>query len=92
MDKFIAIFARYGSIETEEKNNLKEAIHFFESISENGDGYELGIYDPINKTMHVPENMDIAGQDRESILKQKIGEFKDQSFEFDKIEFYGCVK
>ena len=84
----IAIYARYGRIEQDDHDALKDAIGSLQSIQDDGEGYALGVYDPATKTMHIEENMDIAGKGRERVLREKLAEFQELDLQIENIEYY----
>lgn len=85
----ITICARYGSVVKQDSpyKSLQETADFIQHLQDDGQCYALGIYDPSTKTMHIPENMDVAGKGRDVVLEQKKAEFIKEGFEIDKIEF-----
>lgn len=85
----ISIYASYGSINCEdERETLEDAKDLLQSIEDEGEGFALGVYDPITKTMHIPQNMNIAGQPEGAVLLQKQEEFRKLGLEINTIAVY----
>lgn len=86
----IAIYARHGLTEKRDDGYgiLSESIRSWHNSEEYGECYVLGIYDPATKTMHIPENMDVAGKGRETVLEEKKASFEKFGLEITQIEFY----
>lgn len=67
-----AIATRYGKPDIHEFNNMEEAITVMTSCEENGECYILGYYDTVTKNIHFPDNMEIAGKDRQEVVNEKM--------------------
>lgn len=83
------LYFRYGQLEIhfERYWTIREAQKFLYGLEEGGSCYGVGIMGNETKTLYVPENMDIAGKDREQVLRGKLEALKGK-FEIDKIEYY----
>jgi hypothetical protein len=86
----ITITARFNQVAKDQSpyESLHETAEFLQRLEDAGECYALGIYDPKTKTMHIPNNMNIAGQAEGEVLAQKMEQFNKLGFKIDKIEFY----
>lgn len=67
-----AIATRHGKSDIHEFGKLEEAISVMSGCEENGECYILGYYDTVTKNIHFPDNMEIAGKDRQEIVNEKM--------------------
>lgn len=85
----IAIVARFGEIDQFDKADLQEAVDWLNALEDDGEGYALGIYDPLSRIMYVADNMrTLGGGDDEEIFIQKLDDLKKLGFDILKIDFY----
>lgn len=86
----ITICARYNEVLqcNSPLESLTDTVEHLQGLEDAGECFALGIYDPVLKTMHIPENVNKAVQGRDRVLQQKMDEFKDLGLQIDKIEFY----
>lgn len=82
-----AYYSRFGIIEFEEVADLEEGIDFLLSQENEGNITALGVYEEKAKIIHFIENLDIWGEPREEILKNKLLEFKKIGIETNNWEF-----
>lgn len=83
-----AIYARFGQIFDMDCMSIDSAKEVLQGIEDAGDGYAIGVFDGYLLTLHLPNNMDIAGTDAETVKKEKIASLSELGLKPNKIIFY----
>ena len=81
-----ALYIRYHNLEQHDCDSLEEGREFLANNSDNGEGWSVGVYDAVKKTLYLDGFDDIIGVDPARVESRVLSDLKAAGIIPDKIE------